>query len=180
VGCLPAWPSRFSLRLCLLKNTPRGASLDLTIGLGKGWGGEYLARTQLAAELTAVLPHDASGFVGLALGAQPTLPQGHALICHFDSSGTRCLGELPGTYHLGVFGGLERANKSGDALRVMVGPAYFGRGGGDDGSFGALARIDGAAGFGHVALIAALQGALGVHPEETLRLGTLLFGIRIQ
>jgi hypothetical protein len=156
------------------QTSPRGWSLDAAIGLGKGWGGGYFDRTGFAGELTIALPHVATRFVGVALGAQATLPGGD--VCHFDATRMRCLDRIPPTIHVGLLGGLARTGKY-DAVRAMIGPAFFG---GEGNGFGALARVDGAAGFGHVALIGALQGALDVRSHETLRFGTLLFGIRLQ
>jgi hypothetical protein len=156
------------------QSTPRGWSLDAAIGFGKGWGGEYFDRVAPAAEFALAVPHGASRFVGFALGGQATPAGGD--ICHFDATQSRCLTRFPATFHVGVLGGLERANKY-DAVRAMVGPAYFG---GDGEGFGALLRIDGSMGFGHVGLVGALQGALDVRSRETLRLGTLLFGVRLQ
>ncbi len=156
------------------QTTPHGWSLDATIGINRGWGGEYFDRFGPAAELSIALPHSGSRFVSLAFGGHASLPGGD--ICHFNPARTRCLDRFPGTVHFGVLGGLERASKY-DALRVMIGPAYFGA---DGNGFGALVRVDGAAGFRHVALIGALQGALDVRSHETLRFGTLMFGIRLQ
>jgi hypothetical protein len=156
------------------QSVARAWALDATIGVGRGWGGEYYAPIAPAAELTIALPHEASRFIGFAFGGHTAIPAGD--VCHFNAAQTRCLHRFPGTFHFSVMGGLERTSKY-DAVRVMVGPAYFGS---DGNGYGALARLDGSAGSRHVAVIGALQGAIDFRSNETLRFGTVLFGMRLR
>ena len=68
---------------------------------------------------------------------------------------------------------------SHDAVRLLVGPAFYG-GSGSSG-VGGQAQIDAAVGFTHLQLVAAVRGSLlRRFTGEAFRLGSFGFGLRIQ
>jgi hypothetical protein len=149
-------------------------SLDLLLGFGSGWGGKHYSRGAVAADLTIVMPHRSRWFGGLTLGGDSGFPPGGD--CRIEPDTLRCVSPFPGSLHVALLAGVEHASGY-DAVRLMAGPALFFS---DGAGRGAVVRVDGAAGFGHVAVIGALQTTIDVRTHETIGRGTFLFGIRIQ
>lgn len=153
----------------------RPVTMDLTIGIGTGWGGEYFDRAAVHAELTLIPEHDAARVGAFTIGARATPASGDK--CALDRTRTRCLDRFPALIHIGVLGGLEALTSAG-TLRAMAGPAVY-AGHGPPG-VGALLHLDAAGGFTHLAVVAAARGGIVVRKSETLRIGSLEFGIRLR
>jgi hypothetical protein len=149
-------------------------SFDATLGLSRGSGGEYFERGGPSIELTGIWGMGPHRIAGIMAGGRAAL--GHGDVCVFDATRTRCLDRFPSIVHVAPVVGLQ-TSVNAFAARAMVGPSVFvGSGNG----FGAVARLDAAAGLSHIKLVAALNGAIDVRSHETLRLGELQFGFRFQ
>jgi hypothetical protein len=74
-------------------------------------------------------------------------------------------------------GGLERV-MTALTVRGALGPAFFNGAGGK--GLGPMARVDLGTGFLHVAFVLVGQGELIIRSGETLRCGSIMFGVRIR
>src|SRR5262245_11848437 len=79
------------------KTFNRSASVDVSIGMGKGWGGNYDGRGGLAGELTFVSPHATSWFGAFSVGAQGRVPATGD--CTIDVETLRCIPLFPAKVH---------------------------------------------------------------------------------
>jgi hypothetical protein len=156
--------------------TTRSTSFDITVGAMHGWGSEYFDRNGVTAELTLVPSHTSAWITALTFGGGG--PLGHGDICAFNASRTACLDRFPSVAHLGLLGGLESV-MPGVVARGALGPAFF-FGGGRKG-FGPMVRIDLATGgFSHLGFVVVAQGELIIRSRETLRRGSVMFGMRLR
>jgi hypothetical protein len=153
------------------------SSLDVTIGASTGRGGKYFSRGGVAAEITLVPDHETSRIAALTVGGRGSPASGD--ICAFEAGpGSRCLPRFPAIVHVGVLGGLERTMPGG-AVRAMAGPGFYTGGGAS--ALGGQLQLDAAVGFTHLAFVGAARGSvLARFRGETLRLGSLTLGLRIQ
>ncbi len=149
-------------------------SVDVTLGANRGAGGEYFDYAGVAAALTFVRSHSGHGISGVTVGGRA--PIGHGDVCAFDESRTRCLDRFPSMVGINPFIGTERATTK-VSIRAMIGPALF-LGAGD--GFGGVVRTDVAVGVSHIKFVVAGEGGIDIRSHETLGLGTLLFGFRLQ
>ncbi len=172
---------RLALAMCcggaLTAQPTQPLSMDATVGTRYGWGGTYTGRDGVAGEITLVPAHRAARIAALTIGGSSSLPYGDiCVLAPGTSSG--CLPRFPSVVHVGLLGGLERG-RSTRALRALVGPALFN--GGGKSTLGGQGQIDAAVGGTHVALVVAARGSLVRRaPRETLRLGSLAVGLRVQ
>lgn len=163
----------------LSAQSPDSLSLDLTLGLSAGSSNRdnYYHPGAAAVEFTLAYGpvHTTGRIVALTVGGDLSFSS----VCAIDeASAGACRKDFPSTIHLGVLGGFHRGT-SHTALRAMVGPVAFG-GDGESGAGGQL-QLDAAAGFTHVALLAALHGQLLRRINgETLFLRSLGIGLRVQ
>jgi hypothetical protein len=155
---------------------------DVTIGAGTGQGGHYFDRTGLAAEVTLVPEHEKALIAAFTVGARGTMASGD--ICAFEGppppngQPLHCLDRFPTIVHLGVLGGLEHAG-SFASVRAIAGPALYG--GSTAFGLGGQFQLDAAAGFTHLAVVAAVRGSLIARPTaDPLRLNSLQFGLRVR
>ncbi len=174
---------RISLGLATLVSVPLAAqaarpfSMDITAGVGTGWGGRYSGRAGITAEATVIPEHDAGRLFAITVGGSATSVSTD--ICVFESGpGSRCLTGYPSLVHVGILGGLERLGSLG-TMRAMVGPAFYGGQGAS--GIGAQFQLDAAAGGKHVALVVAGRGSvLTRFTGERLQLGSFAVGVRLR
>jgi len=155
-------------------------ALDMNGGAGTSWGGNrrYSERGAVAAEVTLAWRGrtEHARVYALSIGGQASPASGDN--CLIPPGSTGCAPQFPGVSHIALLTGVEQG-ASHDAVRLLVGPAFFG-GTGSSGA-GGQAQIDAAAGFRHLQLVAALRGSLlRRFSGETFRLGSFGFGLRIQ
>jgi hypothetical protein len=150
--------------------TSRPFSLDFTVGLSSGSGGDYGNRHAPTVELTFTPPHSSAWVTSLTVGG------------HDAMVAEKCLGcrdHFPALAHFGLLGGLERA-MTGFMARGALGPAFF-IGEGAKKGLGPMARVDLAiGGFSHLGFVLVGQGELIIRSGETLRRGAIMFGVRIR
>jgi len=144
----------------------RPYSLDFTVGLSSGGGGDYTNRHAPTVELTFTPPHTSAWVTSLTTGGRDAMVASKCLGCrdHF-----------PPLAHLGLLGGLERVMTS-LTVRGALGPAFFTGEGGK--GLGPMARVDVATGLRHDAFALVGQGELIIRSGETLRCGSIMFGVR--
>lgn len=172
------WPSAFAL-CCgstLEAQATRPLAVDATIGTSYGWGGSYTGRDGVAGAITLVPWHATARIAALTLGGRGSLPHGDTCIIAAGSS-SGCLPRFPSMTHLGLLGGFERT-RSGRSIRALMGPALFKSG--STSTLGGLGQLDASAGSAHLSVVATVRGELVRHAGETLRLGSLSLGIRVQ
>jgi hypothetical protein len=170
----------FVIAVPLAAQSTHGPSLDVTIGASNGWGGKYFSRGGVAGEITLVPDHETWRIAALTVGGRGSPAAGD--ICAIDPGaapgGPRCLPRFPSIVHVGGLGGLERTLPGG-AVRAMAGPGFYTGGGAH--ALGGQLQLDAAVGFTHLAFVGAARGSvLARFRGETLRLGSLTFGLRIQ
>jgi hypothetical protein len=158
-------------------------AFDATVGVSAGWGGSRLYTNQNApaAEITlGIRPAEKSArMFALTVGSRG-LVVGHGDLCRIAPPPAEqgCLPDYPAVTHMGLLFGLEQS-RLGVTVRALAGPAFFGMGGGS--GLGGQFQADAAAGFSHLAAVAAVRGSLIARfTGERLRLGSLEFGLRIR
>lgn len=163
----------------LSAQSPDSLTLDMTLGLSAGSSNRdnYYHPGAAEAEFTLAYGpvHTTGRIVALTVGGNISFSSSCAID---EATPGACRADFPSTIHIGVLGGFHRGT-SHTALRAMVGPVAFG-GDGESGAGGQI-QLDAAAGFTHVALLAALHSQLLRRINgETLFLRSLGLGPRIQ
>lgn len=158
-------------------------SLDVTLGASTGYGGRrpYYASDDVAGEITlAVRPHpdrSSAWIAAVTVGRRTPLEFGDPCVIQ-PGAGSGCAPAFPSFSHLGLLGGREW-RRSHVELRALAGPAFYGGSGAS--GLGGQMHLDGAAGFRHLAFVAAVRGSWVARVDgETLRCRSLEFGLRVQ
>jgi len=160
-------------------------SLDATIGPSAGSGGRqpYYTSGDIAAEVTLAFrfhpERSVAGVGALSVGGRGTVLSDDVCRLVDGPEGTfSCAPKFPALNHIGILGGVE-SRASGVSMRVLAGPAFYAREGAS--GFGAQTQLDGAIGFSHLALVAAVRGSWIVRVTgETFFFRSLEFGFRVQ
>jgi len=160
-------------------------SLDATIGASAGSGGRqpYYGSGDIAGEVTLGIrfhPERTVASIGaLSVGGRSRFGFGDTCrLLNGPDGPPGCAPYFPALAHLGVLGGVERREGAG-SLRALAGPAFY-AGNGPSG-FGAQTQLDGAAGFSHLLIVAAVRGSWIVRVTgETFFFRSLEFGLRVQ
>ena len=161
---------------------PFPVSVDASLGVRMGSGGEYDDRGGAAADLVVGVNLGRSGagtLVGaVTAGAQASM--GGDLDCMLGRDG-ECIPTFPVLLSTGVLVGVSRSSSSGATSRVLAGPAYF-RGEDEGGTLGLQGRLDvSTPPILHTALVVSLRGAvLPRFQGETIGTTSLGLGLRIQ
>jgi hypothetical protein len=171
-----AW-SGISLCVCLallcVPSTTFAQSIDLTAGGGMTFGGrhDYVSRATVVVAFTHAPLQSGSVTHAFSVVARPQLD--HSEKCRTQPDG-QCAPRTHGSLQAGVLSGVE-TRKSYVSYRGAVGPAlHFGRTQG----LGAQATAGVALGR-RLAVVMAARGALVVlRDRETLKLGSIEFGLR--
>lgn len=150
------------------------------------------SRSDPVPRLTGSLRSPFSGAVEITLGVRPDggarivaltggvpLPAGNELLCAAVQPGSgKCRPDFPAVAHVGLIGGVEKTSSIG-AMRIAVGPAFFG-GGGPSG-LGGHVQLDVAGGSSHLAFVLAASGSVvSRFNGDILRLASLGFGLRVR
>lgn len=163
-----------------------GPSVEASLGISAGAGGEYVNRAGGSAEAIVTMPVSATsshafvvGLTGAANG-----PVAGDDICIGKIGGgdeITCLDRYPTFLSLGVVAGVQRPLGARLSSRILAGPAYY-HSVEDGDTFGLQGRVDVAAPLAlRTALVGSVRGA--VLPDfrgETLRIVTFGLGLRIQ
>jgi len=160
-------------------------SLDATFGPSDGSGGRrpYYRSADIAGEVTLGLrfhpERTVAAVSALSVGGRSHFGFGDTCrLLNGPNGPPGCAPYFPALAHVGVLGGIERREGAG-SLRALAGPAFYG-GDGPSG-VGAQTQLDGAAGFSHLLLVAAVRGSWIVRVTgETFFFRSLEFGLRVQ
>ncbi len=150
-------------------------SLDLTIGAATSWGGAhaYRDRAKESWSVTFVPDRRGSWIAAFTVGSRPA--GASDLVCVIEAGGG-CAPDFPGMTDLGILVGRE-ARTANASLRVALGPMLY-LGGFRAG--GARLQLDAAGGFRHVQLVVGGRGDWVRRGGESVRLGAIEFGLRLQ
>ena len=174
------------LAACLLAG-PVGAqrvapSLDVTVGIGTGVGGDFEARGGIAFDALAGLQARTArrGTVLAAVAAGVEGPLVSTDDCVPRPSGG-CVPDFPLLYSASALLGWERARSRGPSFRVMAGPGYY-RGDAGGAALGLQGRLDVAtAPLLRVAIVASLRGVvLPSFRGDALGLAAVGLGLRLR
>jgi hypothetical protein len=161
-------------------------SFDATIGVTAASSGKlYNGSGGISGEVTLGLrlhperPLTVLGAIGV--GRVGLFDVGGDALCvpRPPTAGTtsECAPPFPNLTHVAVLGGVEE-HAGTLTLRALAGPAVYA---GDGPWFGAQTQLDGAIGFSHLALVAAVRGTwIERETGERFLLRSLEFGLRVQ
>jgi len=162
----------------LAAQSSRPLSLDATVGLGSGGGGDYSGRAGVEGAITLVAPHRAAGIMAVTMGGFNSLPYSENCAIRPDWSTNCAPARFPTLTGVGLLGGFELARPKG-ILRALVGPTLFN--GRRRSALGGLGQIDATLSRARLALVLTARGSVFPRaPAETLRLVSLGLGVRVQ
>ncbi len=151
----------------------RSGSVEVTLGPSTSWTGErYNDETSFSVTIGLVANHSGPGILGFEVGFRPS----RSNRCVLLPGSSQCGADLPGYAHLAAPFGGEVVTRMA-TYRAAVGPAFYFA---ELPAYGARAQADAAAGLKHLKLVLAARGDLIRHGRETLGVGALEVGLRVQ
>ncbi len=160
---------------------PFPVSVDASLGVRMGSGGNYVDRGGTAADLVVGVNQGRAGagtlVAAVTAGTQTSMHGG--IMCVMD--GRECVPAFPVLLSTGLLVGVSRSSSSGATSRVLAGPAYF-RGEEQGRALGLQGRLDvSTPPILHTALVVSLRGAvLPRFQGDMLGTTSLGLGLRIQ